>query len=398
MRIAVYSGEIPSTTFIENLIAGLAQKHTILLFGTRKKKVRYATQQVRVYPLYKNPILLGLASLYWLLKLALFKKNDFIKLKRHINGQKGSRASKMRLWNKYGPVVFARPDIFHIQWAKGVGEWLFLKQLFNIRLVVSFRGAHMNYSQITDPSLDALYAHALPLYDGYHAVSQDILNNALVYAIDENKARIIPPAVKDEWVLEKPVNTKPIDKKPLQLLSVGRDHWIKGYDVAIDACKILAGQGIDFVYTIVGAKGSEELQFQIAQLGLHNKVVLLGALPHHKVKEFYQLSHLLVLPSHAEGVPNVVLEAMASGLPVLSTLCGGVSSIIDHGVNGWLVPVRNPMALATQINEILNLPNDTLQEVAYSAFNTIRERYVLSRQIDDMEALYEMVLENSESL
>jgi hypothetical protein len=56
------------------------------------------------------------------------------------------------------------------------------------------------------------------------------------------------------------------------------------------------------------------------------------------------------------------------------------------------------MALATQINEILNLPNDTLQEVAYSAFNTIRERYVLSRQIDDMEALYEMVLENSESL
>ena len=398
MRIAVYSGEIPSTTFIENLITGLAKKHTILLFGTRKRRVGYATKHIRVYTLYKNPFLLGLFSLYWLLGLAFTNYNDYIKLKRHINGQKGSVASKWRLWNKYGPVVFAQPEIFHIQWAKGVAEWLFLKQLFNIRLVVSFRGAHMNYSQIIDKSLDALYVRSLPLYDGYHAVSQDILNNALVYAIDEKKARIIPPAVKDDWTLHKPLKTKTSQKQSLQLLSVGRDHWIKGYDVAIDACKILADQDIDFIYTIIGGEGSEELQFQIAQLGLQEKVVLLGALPHHKVKEFYLVSDLLVLPSHAEGVPNVVLEAMASGLPVLSTRCGGVTSIIDHDVNGWLVPVRNPMALAGEIIKFSKTPCQKLQEVASNAFMTIRERFLLSRQIDDMERLYDMVLDKRDIL
>lgn len=394
VKIAVYSGEIPSTTFIENLIKGLTDKHVILLFGIRKRKVKYNSKSIKVYPLYKNPFLLGYFSFYWMVLNVLRNYSNFIRLKSHISGLNVSFRSKLRLWNKYGPVVYTSPDIFHLQWAKGVGEWLFLKEQFNIRLVVSFRGAHMNYSQITDKNLDKVYARVLPQYDGYHAVSQDILGNALTYGIDEQKACVIPPAVRDE-LLTKPEKTANKNSGTFKILSVGRNHWIKGYDVAIDACAILSRNKIDFTYTIVGGEANEELQFQIAQAGLEKQIFLLGVMPQAEVWELYRTSDLFLLPSHAEGIPNVVLEAMALGLPVISTMCGGVTSIINHNNNGWLVPVRNPQAMARQIMDFCTISHEQKELVVEAAFNTVKEKYVLSRQIDEMNAFYQSVVNSN---
>lgn len=391
MKIAIYSGEIPSTTFIENLITGLAHKHRILLFGVRNRKVTYDKGNIKMFLLYKSRILLLFFSFYWAVLNALRSYRDFSCLKSYINGKKATIAGKVRLWNKYGPIVFVHPDIFHLQWVKGAEEWLFLKELFNIHLVVSFRGAHMNYSQIADKKLDDLYDRILSLYDGYHAVSRDILNNALVYGIDDKKAKIIPPAVSDELLKITPEIKE--NGTPLKLLSVGRNHWIKGYDVAIDACAVLARNNIDFTYTIVGGLGAgEEFQFQIAQMGLKNNVSFIGTKSQNKIWNLYRESDLLILPSHAEGIPNVVLEAMACGLPVISTSCGGVSDVISNDQNGWLVPVRDPEALANQIIEFSRISIEKKEEIIETAFNTVKDRYVLSHQVEEMEALYNMVI------
>ncbi len=389
MKIAIYSGAIPSTTFIENLIEGLATTHQIQLFGIVKKHCRYGNPNIRIFPVPQNKVLLVLGSLMWLLKLAFFAPADYRLLRRYIVGLKTPWGERLRNWSKYGSVVYQRPDLFHVQWSKGVGEWLFLKQLFGIRLVVSFRGSHMNFSQITDRTLDQEYARILPLYDGFHAVSSDVLANAMKYQINPSKAMIIHPAVKTELLDNFSIRKR--DGHTLKIISVGRCHWVKGYDVAIDACAILAKQRVDFSYTIVAGGDSEELVFQINQLGLNSRVQIVPYLPHNQVIDYYLSSDLFLLPSHAEGIANVLLEAMACGLPVISTRCGGVVDVVRHGENGWLVPIRNAPALAAQIIDFISLNQSEVDRVVVSAHQTIREQFLLPRQLKQFEELYRQI-------
>lgn len=389
MKIAIYSGVIPSTTFIENLIAGLAANHQIQLFGIVKKHCRYSNSNIRMFPLAQNKLRLVFDSVMWLLKLALFAPADYKLLHQHIASLKDPFGERLRNWSKYGSVVYHRPDLFHVQWSKGVGEWLFLKQLFGIKLVVSFRGSHMNFSQIADPDLDREYALVLPQYDGFHAVSSDVLDNALKYKIDPTKAMVIHPAVKPELLESFSIRKR--DGHTLKIISVGRCHWVKGYDVAIDACAILAKNQVDFSYTIVAGGDSEELLFQINQLGLCNRVEIVPALPHHQVIEYYERSDLFLLPSHAEGIANVLLEAMACGLPVISTRCGGVADVILHGQNGWLVPIRDPQAIAGQILQFLGLDSERVGEIVVAANRTILNGYLSTRQLAQFETLYQQV-------
>lgn len=389
MKIAIYSGVIPSTVFIENLILGLSQNHQIQLFGIVKKRCHYHTTNIRIFPLAQNKFLLVLDSLMWMLKLAIFAPVNFRLLRRHIAGLNDSFGERLRNWSKYGSVVYQRPDLFHVQWSKGVGEWLFLKQLFGIKLVVSFRGSHMNFSQITDQTLDEEYARVLPLYDGYHAVSSDVLSNALKYQIDPSKAMVIHPAVKPELLENFSIRKR--DGRTLRIISVGRCHWVKGYDVAIDACAILAKHQVDFLYTIVAGGDSEELVFQINQLGLNGRVQIISALPHHQVVEHYLSSDLFLLPSHAEGIANVLLEAMACGLPVVSTRCGGVEDVVRHNENGWLVPIRDSQAMADQILNFIAMDTADVNDVVVAAHRTICEQFLLPRQLQQFEELYQQI-------
>jgi len=390
VKIAIYSGEIPSTTFIENLILGLAKNNQLLLFGTIKRKVLYRQKSIKVFPLYQNLFFALFFSVYWAICIFFKSYKSFSLLKSHILSLDIPVSYKVKFWNKYGPVVFSQPDIFHVQWNKDAGEWLFLKELFGVHLVVSFRGSHMTYSYLADKRIEEEYARVLPKYDGYHAVSQQILDNATNFGVDIEKAQIIPPAVNDIYL-----NCRPelkIRTGKLDLLSIGRNHWVKAYDVAIDACAILAAANIDFTYTIVGAAESEELEYQIEQLGLGKYIVLMGPLPQEKVWDLYRASDFLILPSHSEGVANVVMEAMTVGLPVISTRCGGVPSVIVHEENGWLVPVRDPKALAQQIIDCMHISNERRASLIGAAFETVVSNHLLSNQVLQMEMLYKQVL------
>jgi glycosyltransferase involved in cell wall biosynthesis len=396
VKIAIYSGEIPTTTFIENLIQGLAQKNQLLLFGTMKRKVAYSKKSIKVFPFYQNPFFALLFSVYWAVRLFLKSYQSFNVLKNHILSLDIPVSYKLKFWNRYGSIVFSEPDIFHVQWTKDASEWLFLKELFGIHLVVSFRGAHMTYSYLADQRIEEEYARVLPKYDGYHAVSQDILNNATSFGVDVNKAQIIPPAVNDIFLTCRPELKTRSGK--LELLSIGRNHWVKAYDMAIDACAILAAAKIEFTYTIVGAEESEELEYQIEQLGLGENVVLIGRLPQKKVWDLYRQADFLLLPSHSEGIANVVMEAMTVGLPVISTRCGGVPSVIVHEENGWLVPVRDPKALAQQIIDCMNITQEKRASLIGAAFETVIKNHLLSNQVRQMEFLYEQVLSKNRSV
>ncbi|MFN2454917.1 MAG: glycosyltransferase [Pyrinomonadaceae bacterium] len=138
------------------------------------------------------------------------------------------------------------------------------------------------------------------------------------------------------------------------LLAVGRLSQEKGHVELIYALDYLRriDSGIDFKLIIVG-DGPERprVERMIASLGLAEQVIFAGHT--NNVRPYYALADLFVLPSHSEGSPNVLLEAMAAGIPIAATTVGGVPEIVEDGESALLVTPRDPQALATAINRLL---------------------------------------------
>lgn len=137
-----------------------------------------------------------------------------------------------------------------------------------------------------------------------------------------------------------------VDGSPL-LVSVGNLVPLKGHDLVIEAVARLRSQGLDARLCIIGAGPlRDELQAHIERLGLAREVKLLGALPQDQLAAWYGAADMLVLASEREGWPNVLLESMACGTPVVATAVGGIPEIVEVPSTGRLVHDRSPQGLA----------------------------------------------------
>ena len=150
---------------------------------------------------------------------------------------------------------------------------------------------------------------------------------------------------------------------PHRLLSVGRLDPIKGFDVLLPALALLRDRGIAFDSVVIG-EGEERarLEAQRDQLGLQDRVAFVGAKPQAEVRRAMAESTLMVMPcvvtpeGNADGIPNVLTEAMAAGLPVISTRVSGIPELVDDGVSGRIVEQRDAAALADAIAALLADP------------------------------------------
>lgn len=383
-KIAIYSGDIPSTTFIERLIEGLSlDAYEIYVFGFIKTKVKYQGS-VSVYA-YKNN---RAYKLFYLLKytvlLSLFKRKEKRRLDSIIKSQsKNVLLDKVKSY----PVLWHKPDIFHLQWVKGIEQWMWVQE-FGIKLVISLRGAHINYSPLANNALAEVYRKNFPLVDGFHAVSKAIAKEAEKYNASADKIEVIYSGLPNT----KQAILKRMNKK-FHILSVGRAHWKKGYSYALDACRALKDENFEFKYTIVGASKSIECQYQVADLELFNEVVLEDNLPYDRVQEMIQQSDILLLPSVEEGIANVVLEAMSNHTLVLTTNCGGMTEVINDGVNGFVIPYRNVEAITRRIKEISKLSIEESDAVRVNAIATLKTEHTQSRMVKNMSVLYQNILQ-----
>lgn len=379
-KIAIYSGNIPSATFVERLILGLSKSECqIYLFGLLNEKVNY-NSYVKTFT-YKNT---KLYKAFYLLKysllLQLFKPKDKQKLDKILKiKSQNTLLDKVKCY----PVLWHHPDVFHVQWAKGIAYWSWV-QNFNIKLVLSLRGAHINYSPIADSALADSYKKNFPQVDRFHAVSKAIASEAEKYGASPEKIDVVYSGL-DLKLFENNQNSKESD---FNIISVGRSHWKKGYHYALDACKILKKQNISFTYTIVGAKDYLELMYQIKDLGLEDEVVLLNSLPINKVQKAIQSSSVLLLPSVEEGIANVVLEAMASRTLVLSTNCGGMEEVVKDKINGFICPIRDANAIANQLIKIHDMSSREREFLLNNAQKIIEEQHTEKLMVSNMLELY----------
>jgi glycosyltransferase involved in cell wall biosynthesis len=168
---------------------------------------------------------------------------------------------------------------------------------------------------------------------------------------------VIPDAV-DGSVFTLATNGAP--RRQDQLLFVGAIREVKGVDVLVRALRLLADRGRDVRLRLVGeghfqryAQDQEQVRALTAELGLTDRVEFVGRKPLAELVEEIQQSSLLVLPSRAESLGMVLVEALACGTPVVATRCGGPEDIVDERV-GELVPPEDPPALAAGIERALD--------------------------------------------
>jgi colanic acid/amylovoran biosynthesis glycosyltransferase len=381
-RIAIYTGELPPPTFVDRLILGLAEQgHTIYLFGAIQKGMTNYPKNIKVIG-YTNKWSKIVQLLKYSLLLYFFKNADKKKIDNIIkNGGNSTYLKKM----KYYPIIYHHPDIFHLQWVKGISDWIWIKE-FNMKLVVSLRGAHINYSPICHPEIANQYRTCFPDVDFFHAVSNEIEKEASKYGDINKKTKVIysglPILKNNNFEISNSSGT-------VNIISIGRGHWIKGYSYALDAMSILKQKGFKFTYTIIGLGQNEELLFQRNQLGLNNEVTFIDKVPFEKVEKYLIKSHILLLSSTKEGIANVVIEAMALGVQVVSTDCGGISELISHKENGFIVPIRDPLAIAEAIVYTQSLTIENKTNLIEKAKNKVESQHEIKRMIQAFNELYE---------
>ncbi len=148
------------------------------------------------------------------------------------------------------------------------------------------------------------------------------------------------------------------------LLTVGRVVEKKGFPVLVEACRILKGRGLRFECHFISGAGvrEQEIAALIHELDLADTVLMRPAVTQEALRQIYQQATVFALPcqiaenNDRDGIPNVLVEAMAAGLPVVSTDISGIPELIEHGVSGWLVPQKDAPALADAIAQLLAAP------------------------------------------
>jgi starch synthase (maltosyl-transferring) len=198
--------------------------------------------------------------------------------------------------------------------------------------------------------------------------------------VPESKLRVIPGGVDTDRF--KPVATEPA----FDLVSVTRLERNKGVFDLLAAMRLVTARRPGTRLLLIG-NGSERerLEKSLRDDNLTGAVELSGW--RDKTEVELARGRLLVLASHEEGMPNVVLEAMASGMPVVATAVGGTVEVIGPGTTGVLVPPRSPEALADALLFYLNQP--TLMTIHGAAGRQrVVEHFTIARTVHAYERLY----------
>ncbi len=143
-----------------------------------------------------------------------------------------------------------------------------------------------------------------------------------------------------------------------RIVTCGRLHVGKGHQDLIRAISIMRDQGRSAHLTVLGeGPARSHLESLIADWELRSEVELRGAVAEEIVRDTLEASHLFVLASHEEAIGVATMEAMAMSLPIVGTRVGGVAELVCDGVDGLLVPPKNPPAMAEAIQRLLGDPD-----------------------------------------
>jgi glycosyltransferase involved in cell wall biosynthesis len=188
----------------------------------------------------------------------------------------------------------------------------------------------------------------------------DFARSQLMLLVEEShwaKLHVVHCGVDVDTFSPRPPSSPPREPRPARILTVGRLDRIKGQGVVLEAMAALGRAGVPAELIVVGdgpRRGA--LEAVSRGLGLERRVRWCGAIGQDSIRKYYAEADVFCLASFAEGVPVVLMEAMATELPVVATRITGVPELVDHGVNGLLVRPGRADQLAAALEELIADP------------------------------------------
>jgi colanic acid/amylovoran biosynthesis glycosyltransferase len=303
----------------------------------------------------------------------------------------------LRQWYLDAPFLAVAPDVIHFEFGALAPERLHLKEMFHCKMVASFRGYDLHFSGLEDPEH---YQSVWKEMDGLHLLGQGLWRRAQERGCPSDKLHVlIPPAINAQFF--NPGDRAHRDlagtlERPLRILSVGRLEWVKGYEYALQAIRLLHDQGVRCSYEIVGAgQYLEAVAFARHQLGVEKQAHLLGALAPAQVKEKMLQADVFLHAGISEGFCNAVLEAQAMMLPVVCSDADGLIENVMEGETGFIVPRRNPAALAEKLARLAAHPQQR-QALGAAGRRRVLSHFQVSDQLAAFERLYRQVISAQE--
>jgi colanic acid/amylovoran biosynthesis glycosyltransferase len=175
-----------------------------------------------------------------------------------------------------------------------------------------------------------------------------------------------------------------------RLVCVGRLCEQKGQLLLIEAVHRLAASGTKLELVLAGdGEMREEIKALIAQYKLQDTVRITGWISSDQVREELLAARALVLPSFAEGLPVVIMEAMALRRPVISTFVAGIPELVNSGEHGWLIPAGDAESLAAAIQSCLDEPLETITRMGEAARARVLERHDVDKEASKLIALFQ---------
>jgi colanic acid/amylovoran biosynthesis glycosyltransferase len=384
MKIIIFDGSFKTTAFINRLIEGLVSNDVEVYVLGFNEELKQPLKGVKYVSLGSSA---SKWKFMWIsLSWGLRSKSLLKTLKRLISGDK----SQLKQQNLKAALQDIQPDVVHMQWVSHISLFEDLLKSQTYKFVLSQRGFQTNVRPFVDKVNFNYLQIWLPQFSGFHSVSQAVSKEGDKIYKSQNK---IDHVVYTGLDLSRfAFNSLAVQNKVLEIISVGRPHWIKGYDIALKALALLKMKGLEFNYQIIGAEGNQELLFLRKELDLDAEVEFLPKLPQQKVFELMSSADVFLLPSIEEGIANVAGEAMALGSPVISTSCGGMEELIIHDKEGWIVPVYDYKVMAAQVLEFSQLDSEYIQSIKHAARLKVEQEHTEMKMVEGMMGLYHRVV------
>jgi colanic acid/amylovoran biosynthesis glycosyltransferase len=368
LKIAFIVNKFPkiSETFILNQITGLIDLgHDVVIFAKSKSEDSKTHCEINKYKLNEKVIylkppqnkIIRVLKAIFLISINIFK-NPLIIL-RSLNIFKFKKDSlSLKLFYTVVPFLKNDFDILQCHFGKIGNIGATLKEIgIKGKLVTMFHGSDIRKGVGKNKDY---YKKLIKYGDCFLAISNYNYENLVAFGMPIEKIIYHPVGIDTEKFVLKNNYAFNIREKRVIISTVARLVEEKGLKYGIEAvAKVLKrNKNLDLKYYIIGSGYLEKnLKNLVKQLGLENNIFFLGEKTHEEVIEIMNKTDIFILPSIAEALPVVLMEAQAIGLPVIATSVGSVDQVVMNGKSGFIVPKMDSDALAEKMVYLIDHHN-----------------------------------------
>lgn len=378
LRVLVLGVTWPLQTFVERLVTGLVHQGLDLTMASLSSFARPPTEWSERHDIGWTddavPVTLGAVA-------------------RALTRRDGQAAGRPRATRLLRNDEHARRALFRSGWDVIYAPWINAltdhPDLLDVPvpIVTSCRGSLVTTAP-WDPARPDLRSRLTAVFEAarlVHCVSEQIVDDAAAIGLDRAKARVIRPAVSPDGF--RPAAAREHRAGPVRTIAVGTLKWHKDHEHALLAIRKGLDQGADLRLDLIGdGPDRQHLQFAIDDLDLADRVCLLGRRDPDEVARRLQDADIFLHTSSTEGISNAVLEAMATGLPIVTTDAGGMREAVRHEVDGFVVRVRDAEASAAALARLATEPDLRIQMGA-AARQRVIDDFQLEHQLASFAAL-----------